>query len=110
MKNWDDERILEYLMTSEFEDNLSPEDLKFLLWKFRYFYRVISTRSNNIEMEKKRFDFEIETLKLSKNKEIEDQKKSYHHLLNIYNSITSRKLSLIERITGKIKLGPNENI
>ena len=110
MKNWDDERILEYLITSEFDDNLSPEDLRYLLFKFRYFYRIISSRSTSIEIEKKRFNFEIESLKQLKNEEIQIEKKSYDHLLNIYNSITSRKLSFMERWKGKIKLGPNESI
>ena len=35
-----DEEILDFLMTSDFEDSYSPEELKYLLLKWRYFYRL----------------------------------------------------------------------
>jgi hypothetical protein len=110
MKNWDDERLLDYLMTSDFDDNLSPEDLRFLLLKFRNFFRIVSSRITTNELERKRFEFDIEHLKQQKNEEIEHQKNSYDNLLNIYNSIITRKLTLSERFQGKIKLKPNESI
>lgn len=110
MKNWDDERLLEYLMTSDFDENLPPEDLKFLLLKFRYFYRIISSRSMSIDLEKKRFDFEIDTLKRENQEKIQVEKNSYDHLLNIYKSLVSRKLTFTERLKGKIRLKPNESI
>ena len=39
-----DEEIMEFLMTSEFEDDYKPEELKYLLVKFRYFYRTLYQR------------------------------------------------------------------
>ena len=110
MRNWDDERLLEYLMTSEFDDNINPEDLRFLLLKFRNFFRIVSSRITSNELERKRFEFDIQNLEHRKNQEIEILKKSNNDLLNIYNSIISRKLTLSERLTGKIKLRPNESI
>ena len=32
-----DEEILDFLMTSDFEDSYSPDELKYLLLKWRYF-------------------------------------------------------------------------
>lgn len=110
MKNWDDKKILDYLMTSDYNDNLSPEQLKFLLQKFKYFYRIISSKSMSIEMEKKKFDYEVDLLNNTKNEEINQLKSSYSHLLNIYKIVTSRKLTLSERWAGKIKLQSNEII
>ena len=37
-----DDEILDFLMTSEFEDNYSPDELKYLLQKWRYFYRLFN--------------------------------------------------------------------
>lgn len=110
MKILANEDLLDYLMTSDFNENLSPDELKELLIKFRQFYRVKFSRVESMEMEKKKFDFEIEQLKhqfqLSNQQLIE----SNQHLLNIYNSITSRKLTFLERLLGKIKTRKNEII
>jgi Ser-tRNA(Ala) deacylase AlaX len=110
MKNWTEDKFLDYLLTSDFEDSLSPEDLKLLLLKFRYFYRIVSTRSNNIDIEKKRFDFEIEQLKLQREQDVNNLTNQKENLTNIYKSITTRKLSFVERLLGKIKPKPNEII
>jgi hypothetical protein len=110
MKNLNNEEIIDYLMTSDFNESLSPEELKNLLLKFRYFYRINLSRSNSIEMEKKRFDYEIEELKLKKQEEINNLSDSNSKLLSIYNSITSRKLTFKERLFGKIKPKSNEKI
>ena len=61
-------------------------------------------------MEKKRFDYEIDQLKLKKQEEINNLSDSNNKLLNIYNSITSRKLTFLERLFGKIKPKSNEKI
>ena len=44
-----DEEILDLLMTSEFENNLSPVEFKFLLKKWRYFYRLQNGRMERIK-------------------------------------------------------------
>ena len=41
MKELNDDDILEYLMTSDFIENHNPEEYKFLLHKFRFFYRIL---------------------------------------------------------------------
>lgn len=36
-----DDEILEILMTSDFVENLRPEDYKYLILKFRFFYKIL---------------------------------------------------------------------
>lgn len=99
-----DEEILEFLMTSEFETDFSPDELKYLLVKFRYFYRLLFGK---YEMSKN----EIETLSNSLDEKISIKDEEISLLLaqisqlrdNVEN-IKSRKLTLKERISGKINL------
>ena len=39
IKKLTNDETLDFLMTSEFENNHSPDELKYLLVKWRYFYR-----------------------------------------------------------------------
>jgi len=99
-----DEQILEYLMTSDFIENYSPEEYKFLLSKFKYFYRILHGRYT---LEKGQKDFQIEEL----NKVIESMKKlieqeqikSAQLQDKIDLSAKERKLTWKERWDGKIK-------
>ena len=52
IKELTDTDILDFLMTSEFEDNYSPEELKYLLTKWRYFYRLSHGKYNRLKDEK----------------------------------------------------------
>jgi hypothetical protein len=108
MKNWNDDKFLEYLMTSDFDDNLSPEDYKLLLQKFRHFFRIITGRSTSIEMEKKKFDYEIDLLKTKNLQDISNLEQEKNHILGVYNNLLQRKLTISERLLGKIKPKPNE--
>lgn len=97
-----DEEILEFLMNSEFESDMPPAELKFLLKKWRYFYRLLHGR---LERTRDDMRFDIETLKARldgaeremlalqvKNAKCEDE----------IGSLKNRKLTLKERWTGKI--------
>lgn len=107
----DDDEILNFLMTSDFEDNYSPSEYKFLLTKYRYFYRLLNGKSNRNNLSNENI---IE--KLNNDLEIEKQKNNI--LTNtitenniIIHQLKTRKLSFMERITGKIKNKENnENI
>lgn len=102
--NLDDEQILEYLMTSDFIETYSPEEYKFLLSKFRYFYRILH---GNFSLYKTEKEGEIHLLKSSiesQNKLIfSEQVKSAELQNQIDFSKKERKLTLKERLTGKIK-------
>ena len=97
-----DEEILDLLMTSEFDNNLSPKEFKFLLKKWRYFYRL---QNGVLERTKDDLTYKIDTLK----NEVDSVKKQNYsimvdsaqkedHILQLKN----RKLSFRERWTGKI--------
>jgi len=45
-----DEDVLNFLMTSEFTDDYSPTELKYLLVKWRYFYRLSQGRNEQIKV------------------------------------------------------------
>ena len=101
--------ILDFLMTSEFEGNYKPEELKYLLIKWRYFYRVLNGSKERDITQK---DGEIRHL----NSEIESLKIQLHTALveksqkeDILNSINGKELTWKERISGKIILKTNEN-
>ncbi len=103
-----DNEILDFLMTSEFEDNFKPEELKYLLMKFRYFYRLQNGKLEQLSHEK---DSEVKKL----NDKIEIQNENKNVLLgqiamlrDELSIISSRKLTWKERISGKI-ITKNEN-
>lgn len=103
-----DEEILEFLMTSDFDEEYKPEELKYLLMKWRYFYRVLNGKYdlqktntsydlNCLEEEIKRLKTQISELQVVK----ADKEDHIHQLKN-------RKLTLRERLSGKI-IDKNEN-
>lgn len=99
-----DEQILEYLMTSDFIENYKPEEYKFLLHKFRYFYRILHGNHSRIksdyEFSDSQLKSEIEILKKSVTNE---QIKSTNLQNQIDLSKKERKLTWKERWDGKIK-------
>jgi hypothetical protein len=99
-----DDQILEYLMTSEFIENYKPEEYKFLLHKFRYFYRILHgnhTRiKSDLEFESKHLKLEIDCLK---NQFYQEQVKTTELQDKIDLSTKERNLTWKERWSGKIK-------
>jgi hypothetical protein len=103
-----DEEILEFLMTSEFEGDYSPEELKYLLIKWRYFYRLANGKIERVSTDsegtirKLNADINLLNTKIN-NISVENANKD-----NLINSLTSRKLTFKERWSGKIN-NENEN-
>lgn len=97
-----DEEIMNFLMTSDFEDNYSTKELKYLLVKWRYFYRLLygkfDLKKTDGDFEISKLDDEIKVL----NKKIEDLQIKVADSENVINSMKSRKLTWRERISGKI--------
>lgn len=97
-----DEEILEFLMTSDFDEEYKPEELKYLLMKWRYFYRVLNGKYDlqmtNTKYELKCLEEEIKRLKtqISEMQVVEANKEDHIHQLK------NRKLTLRERLSGKI--------
>jgi hypothetical protein len=104
-----DKEILDFLMTSEFEGDWSPMELKFLLVKWRYFYRSIYSIGDRdrvyLEGEIKKLNEQCEyalAIKTELKTKIADRD-------NVINSLKQRTLTFKERWTGKIILKENEN-
>jgi hypothetical protein len=97
-----DEDILNFLMTSDFEGDYSPEELKYLLVKWRYFFRLFQGRSEQSKMS-------LEDKLLKVEEQLEVKKKSEFDLQvklankeDYISSIKNRNLTFKERWTGKI--------
>jgi hypothetical protein len=99
-----DDEILEFLMTSEFENDYSPTELKYLLVKWRYFYRL---KQGNLERKTVDFEGQIQNLE-NKIKASEREKINLQVELadkqNVIDSMKNRNLTFKERWKGKIIL------
>jgi hypothetical protein len=97
-----DEEILDFLMTSEFEEDYKPEELKYLLHKFRYFHRVLNGKYDLIKHESQSQSKKLTEISESKDLKINQMMVEIANLENQISSLKGRKLSFKERFTGKI--------
>jgi uncharacterized protein YdcH (DUF465 family) len=104
-----DEEILDFLMTSEFDNDYKPEELKYLLLKWRYFYRILHSKKELIETEKNGEINKIKEEINSLNAIIGDMMSESNRKDMLIQNLKNRKLSLKERISGKIIFNKNEN-
>ena len=104
-----DDEILEFLMTSDFEGDYSPTELKYLLTKWRYFYRILNGRSDR-DVQKLEGDLQtIENQIKTKDLQIDNLKNEIINKDDIITTMKNRNLTLKERWSGKIILNKNEN-
>lgn len=104
-----DEEILDLLMTSEFENNLSPMEFKFLLKKWKFFYRLLHGK---LERTKDDLTYKVNTL----NEDVEGLKNQNYKIMvenaqkqDQINILKNRKLTWKERWTGKIITNEDED-
>ena len=92
------EELMEYLMTSEFSDGLTYDEQIYLLKSFRYYYRLQHSLLTNKDSEIGKLSNDIDRHKNSINilKTELDIKQASHERFKL------RKLSIMERIKGKI--------
>ena len=105
--NVSDTELLNYLLTSEFDDNeISSEMMKFLLLKFKTFYRIQYSRNqilkDNLDKKILDSDFEIQFLKEKIEKEKIEKENSQRELFILNNSLKNRKLTFKERWKGRL--------
>ena len=104
--------LLNYLMTSEFNEGLTPDQFKFLLFKFRNFYRISSGKYENSKVEIEGKKREVENIKTITSQEIDKYKSEKIEAEKLLDDTLQdfylRKLSFNERWNGKIKLKENE--
>lgn len=105
-----DDEILDFLMTSEFENDYKPEELKYLLFKWRYFYRILYSNKEIIKSDKiseiNLLKEEVESLRIT----IGDLISKIEKKDNFIQRIKNKKLSLMERIKGKVTINREEDI
>lgn len=97
-----DKEILDFLMTSDFEGDYSPDELKYLLFKWRYFYRVLHGQSDRIKDSLEGTIRQKDSLIEENNKSIETLTQQNYHREQLIESLNRRKLTWKERISGKI--------
>jgi hypothetical protein len=103
IKEFSDEEILDFLMTSEFHDNYSPDELKNFLIKWRYFYRLHNGKFERFKCDSEflisKLESKVDSLNrnilLLESKNIEKQEQ--------IDYLKNRKLSWKERFFGKVK-------
>jgi hypothetical protein len=92
-----EKEILDYLMTSDFNEGLTKEESKFLLLKYRNFYRTAYAKSEQL-------NFRVTELESSL-KSLNEEISSVHESLRLCKSELevekTRALTWKERITGK---------
>lgn len=104
-----DDQILDFLMTSELEDLYKLEELKYLIIKFRFFYRIIHSKRELIKSEKDGEIFQLKNEIKSLNSTIGNLMSNSDKKDFLIQNLKNRKLSLKERISGKIITKDNEN-
>ena len=104
MEEFNNQDILDYLMTSDFTEELTQAELKALLLKFREFYRIHHSINNNKlgdrDFQIKKLTEEMEFIRNEKYMAIKELDETNNEL----KKIVDRKLSLWERIIGKISI------
>lgn len=111
-----DDELMDILMTSELNEGYSPDELKFLLFKWRQFYKI---KCGSCDRDITKLDGDVRDLE----DKINIKERKINDLINdifnkeneIYskecqiNKIKNRNLSFKERFLGKIILKENEN-
>jgi hypothetical protein len=109
LKNFTEEDIMNYLMTSDFNEGLTPDEFKFLLLKFRNFYRISNGKSQFLKGEVESKEKELNSVKQHTQEEISKFKSETEHAQTQLKNLLEKKLSWKERWHGKI-ITNNETI
>ena len=97
-----DEEILNFLMTSDFDGDYSPAELKYLLVKWRYFFRLFQGKNEQSKMSLEDTILKIEEQLEIKKKTEFDLQVELAKKEDMISSIKNRDLTFKERWTGKI--------
>jgi hypothetical protein len=105
MRELSDEEILQYLMTSDINENFRPEEYKFLIFKFRDFYKILHGKYQLHKIQSERLISDLDSSNKELNNRISEFEISKNLAVNELEAIPKqRKLTLKERITGKITI------
>ena len=105
MKELSDEEILQYLMTSDLNESFRLQEYKFLIFKFRDFYKILHGKQQLQKIQTDKIISEAESLNKALHSQISENEVQKNLAINELESIPKqRKLTLKERITGKITI------
>jgi hypothetical protein len=105
MRELSDEEILQYLMTSDLNENFRPEEYKFLILKFRDFYKILHGKHQLHKIQSERLISDLDSSNKELNNRISDFQVQRNLAVNELEAIPkNRKLTFNERITGKITI------
>lgn len=96
-----DEQIINTIMSSNFEE-YDTRELRMLLLRFRALYGYLIGKNNHIAQELDKKNKELEVFKINHEKIINDLLFKNANLENEITFRPKRKLTIKERITGKI--------
>ena len=95
-------------MTSEFNEGLTPDEFKFLLYRFRYYYRLAYGMNERLKTESEGVKKTLEEKEISMKKIIDNINSEKDKSEEKYNRLINRKLTWKERIKGKIIIKEDE--
>lgn len=101
-KNLSEKEVLDYLMTSDFNEGLTPEEYRLLLFQFRNFFRIISGKNELLKTELSGKDREMDELRKDFEKRMNETLTEKAKVENKIMFNNNRKLTLKERWTGKL--------
>lgn len=107
LNNVNDNELLNYLLTSEFDDTeLTSDMLRFLLLKFKSFYRVQYGRNqllkDDLEIKTRNTDEEINFLRKKLSESIKEKDFFKNEFEYLEKSLLNRKLTFKERWKGRL--------
>lgn len=97
-----DEEIVEYLMTSDFNDGHTEEEFRFLLLKFRTLYRLLKSKNEQINHSLNTAIMDFEEFRVLNTDMLIKANEDVFLLQNTLEQELNRKLTLKERFTGKL--------
>lgn len=105
MSDLNDDKLFEYLMTSDFIENYKPSEWKFLLIKFRSFYKILRGNKERESEEKSKTIEKMKNELDSLNFQLTQEKIKSSDLQNkIDLSKKKRKLTWRERFNGEVEI------
>lgn len=111
MNDLNDDKLFEYLMTSDFIENYKPTEWKFLLLKFRSFYKLFRGSKEQELIEKEQIIKQLKNQVDSLNNQLSQEKIKSSELQNkIDLSKKKRKLTWKERFNGETETFKDEQI
>lgn len=108
VQDFSDKDILNYLMVSEFNEGLTPDEFKFLLYKFRYLYRLSHGKTESLKYDIEKLSADNYSITETNKVQISGLNQEKQNIESRYNSLVNRRLSWKERIKGKIIIKEDE--